>query len=64
MFTAPERERIEATYGAMLGEAWAALKRETLVCAVAALRAHQARVPPRFAAAEDAARLADETSLG
>ena len=88
VFTAPERERIEAlwrltalpraefdaTYGAMLGgfwryaarargEVWAALKRETLVCAVAALRARQARVLPRFAAAEDAARLAEVMSF-
>lgn len=63
----------EATYGAMLpgfwpyaalaqGEAWAALRRETLACAVAALRARQARVLPRFAAAEDAARLAEVMS--
>ena len=88
VFTAPDRERIEAlwrltalpraefdaTYGAMLagfwrygasarGEAWAALRRETLVCAVAALRARQARVLPRFAAAEDAARLAEVMSF-
>ena len=88
VFTAPERERIEAlwrltalpraefdaTYGAMLGgfwrfaaaargEAWAALRRETLACAVAALRARQARVLPRFAAAEDAARLAEVMSF-
>ena len=88
VFTAPERERIEAlwrltalpraefeaTYGAMLagfwrwaaaarGEAWAALRRETLVCAVATLRARQARVLPRFAAAEDAARLAEVMSF-
>ena len=88
MFTAPERERIEAlwrltalpraefeaTYGAMLGgfwryaasargEAWAALRRESLACAVAALRARQARVLPRFAAAEDAARLAEVMSF-
>ena len=88
VFTASERERIEAlwrltalpraefdaTYGTMLGgfwryagraqgEAWAALKRETLVCAVAALRARQARVLPRFAAAEDAARLAEVMSF-
>ena len=87
VFTAPERERIEAlwrltalpraefeaTYGAMLGgfwryaasaggEAWAALRRETLACAVAALRARQARVLPRFAA-EDAARLAEVMSF-
>ena len=88
VFTAPERERIEAlwrltalpraefdaTYGEMLGgfwryaasargEAWAALKQETLACAVAALRARQARVLPRFAAAEDAARLAEVMSF-
>ena len=89
VFTAPERERIEAlwrltalpraefeaTYGAMLGgfwryaasaggEAWAALRRETLACAVAALRARQAaRVLPCFAAAEDAARLAEVMSF-
>ena len=88
VFTAPERERIEAlwrltalpraefdaTYGAMLGgfwryaasargEEWAALKRETLACAIAALRVRQARVLPRFAAAEDAARLAEVMSF-
>ena len=88
VFTAPERERVEAlwrltalpraefeaTYGAMLGgfwrwaagargEAWTALRRETLACAVAALRARQARVLPRFAAAEDAARLAEVMSF-
>ena len=88
VFTAPERERVEAlwrltalpraefdaTYGAMVGgfwrwaasargEAWAALRRETLACAVAALRARQARVLPRFAAAEDAARLAEVMSF-
>ena len=44
------------------GEAWVALRRETLVCAVAALRARQARLP-RFAAAEDAARLAEVMSF-
>ena len=88
VFTAPERERIEAlwrltalpraefdaTYGVMLGgfwryaasargEVWAALRRETLVCAVAALRARQARVLPRFAAAADAARLTEVMSF-
>ena len=88
VFTATERERIEAlwrltalpraefdaTYGAMLGgfwryaasargEAWTALRRESLTCAVAALRARQARVLPRFAAAEDAARLAEVMSF-
>ena len=88
VFTAPERERVEAlwrltalpraefdaTYGAMLdgfwryaasarGGAWAALRRETLACVVAALRARQARVLPRFAAAEDAARMAEVMSF-
>ena len=72
--TALPRAEFEATYGAMLGgfwryagsargEAWAALRRETLICAVAALRARQARVLPRFAAAEDAARLAEVMSF-
>ena len=72
--TALPRAEFDATYGAMLGgfwryaarargEAWAALKRETLACAVAALRARQARVLPRFAAAEDAARLAEVMSF-
>ena len=72
--TALPRAEFGATYGAMLGgfwryaarargEAWTALKRETLACAVAALRARQARVLPRFAAAEDAARLAEVMSF-
>ena len=72
--TALPRAEFEATYGVMLGgfwryaasargEAWATLRRETLVCAVAALRARQARVLPRFAAAEDAARLAEVMSF-
>ena len=72
--TALPRAEFEATYGAMLGgfwrwaarargEAWTALRRETLICAVAALRARQARVLPRFAAAEDAARLAEVMSF-
>ena len=72
--TALPRAEFDATYGAMLGgfwryaagargEAWTALRRETLVCAVAALRARQARVLPRFAAAEDAARLAEVMSF-
>ena len=72
--TSLPRSEFEATYGVMLGgfwryaasargEAWAALRRETLVCAVAALRARQARVLPRFAAAEDAARVAEVMSF-
>ena len=72
--TALPRAEFDTTYGAMLGgfwryaasargEAWTALRRETLVCTVAALRARQARVLPRFAAAEDAARLAEVMSF-
>ena len=72
--TALPRAEFDATYGAMLdgfwryaararGEAWATLRRESLACAVAALRARQARVLPRFAAAEDAARLAEVMSF-
>ena len=72
--TALPRAEFDATYGAMLGgfwrytanargEAWVALRRESLACAVAALRARQARVLPRFAAAEDAARLAEVMSF-
>ena len=72
--TALPRAEFEATYGVMLGgfwryaastrgEAWIALRREALACAVAALRARQARVLPRFAAAEDAARLAEVMSF-
>ena len=72
--TALPREEFEATYGAMLagfwryaaaarGEAWTTLRSEALTCAVAALRARQARVLPRFAAAEDAARLAEVMSF-
>ena len=62
--TALPRAEFEATYGAMLGgfwryaasarsEAWTALRRETLACAVAALRARARRAccraspPPR-----------------
>ena len=72
--TALPRAEFDATYGTMLGgfwryaasaqgEEWAALRRESLACAVAALRARQARVLPRFAAAEDAARLAEVMSF-
>ena len=72
--TALPRAEFEATHRAMLGgfwryaesargEAWTALRCETLACAVAALRARQARVLPRFPAAEDAARLADVMSF-
>ena len=72
--TALPRDEFEATYGAMLagfwryaaaarGAAWTAVRSEALTCAVAALRARQARVLPRFAAAEDAARLAEAMSF-
>ena len=72
--TALPRDEFEATYGVMLrrfwryvaaarGQAWAALRSESLTSAVAALRARQARVLPRFAAAEDAARLAEAMSF-
>ena len=45
------------------GRVLAALRRESLACAVAALRARQARVLPCFAAAEDATRLAEVMSF-
>ena len=72
--TALPRDEFEATYGVLLGrfwryvsgatgEAWSALRSEALTCAVAALRARQAHVIPRFAAAEDAARLAEVMSF-
>ena len=72
--TALPREEFETTYGTMLrgfwrcvsapqGAAWAALKAEALTCAVAALRARQARMLPRSAGAEDAARLAEVMSF-
>ncbi len=72
--TALPRDAFEATYGVMLGrfwryvsapkgEAWTMVKSESLTCAVAALRARQAHVLPRFGAAEDAARLAEVMSF-
>ena len=72
--TAPPRAEFDATYGDMLarfwrcvaapqGEVWTELKHEALTCAVAALRVRQARVLPRFGAAEDAARLAEVMSF-
>ena len=72
--TALPRDVFDATYGAMLagfwryvrapkdGE-WAVLKDRALTCAVAALRVRQACVLPKFAAAEDAARLAEGMSF-
>ena len=72
--TALPRDEFDATYGGMLvrcwryvaapeGECWTALKSESLTRAVAALRVRQAHVLPRFAAAEDAARLAEVMSF-
>ena len=72
--TALPRDAFEMTYGVMLGrfwrylsapkgEAWKALRSESLTCAVAALRARQAHILPRFGAAEDAARLAEVMSF-
>ena len=72
--TALPREEFDATYGGMLarcrryvaapgGGPWAAVGAEALARATAALRVRQARVLPRFAAAEDAARLAEVMSF-
>ena len=72
--TALPGEEFDATYGGMLarcwryvaapeGERWTAVKSEALTCAAAALRVRQAHVLPRFAAAEDAARLAEAMSF-
>ena len=72
--TALPRDGFEATYGVLLGrcwryvsaaggEAWTSLRSEALTAAVAALRARQARVLPRFTAAEDVARLAEVMSF-
>ena len=58
----PAPQEFEATHGVMLGrfwrylsavngEPWPTVPSESLTCAVAALRARQAHVPPRFAAA-------------
>ena len=72
--TALPRDVFDMTYGAMLAgfwryvrtqkdDAWTTLREQALTCAVAALRVRQARVLPRFAAAEDAARLAEGMSF-
>lgn len=72
--TALPREVFDATYGAMLAgfwryvrapqdDAWTVLKEQALTCCIAALRVRQAHVLPRFAAAEDAARLAEGMSF-
>ena len=72
--TALPRAEFDATYGVLLercwrciggpdGEDWTALRNDALACAVAALKARQAHVLPRFGAAEDAARLAEVMSF-
>ena len=72
--TALPRAEFDATYGVMLercwryvaapaGADWTTLKDEALTCAVAALRVRQARVLPRFGAAEEAARLHEVMSF-
>ena len=72
--TALPREEFDATYGELLrrcwrsigrarGAEWTVLRERTLKCAVAALKARQAHVLPRFAAAEDSSRLAEVMSF-
>ena len=72
--TALPREEFDATYGEMLaryrrcvaagrGPAWAAVWDQAMACATAALKVRQARIVPRFAPAEDAARLAEAMSF-
>ena len=72
--TALPRHEFDKTYQAMLerawrwiavgdGDAWADLKRDVLSNMIAALRARQARILPRFAAAEDASRLTEVMSF-
>ncbi|MCY3811193.1 MAG: hypothetical protein OXH15_05305 [Gammaproteobacteria bacterium] len=72
--TALPREEFDATYGEMLrgfwrciggvrGAAWTALRGRALAHAIAALKVRRAHVLPRFAAAEDAARLAEVMSF-
>ena len=72
--TALPREEFDATYGDLLRRAWRAvaagpgaewivLRDRALAHLTAALRVRQAYVLPRFAAAEDAARLAEVMSF-
>ena len=72
--TALPREEFEATYGDMLtrswrtiakaaGVEWVVLRDEALSCALAALKVRQARILPRHAPVEDAARLAEVMSF-
>ena len=72
--TALPRAEFDATYGEMLarcwrcvhagrGVEWIVLRDQALACAIAALKVRQARVLPRAAPAEDAARLAEVMSF-
>jgi len=72
--TALPRAEFDATYGELLrrcwravaaprGAHWTALRERALSCAVAALKVRQAHMLPRFAAAEDAARLTEAMSF-
>ena len=69
--TALPRAEFEATYGGLLARAWRygtgarwrGARADALAAATAALRARQARIVPRFAAAEDAARLTEVMSF-
>lgn len=72
--TALPRDEFEATYGEMLtglwrcvaraaGVEWIVLRDGALACALAALKVRQARIVPRFAPVEDAARLAEVMSF-
>ena len=72
--TALPREEFDATYGEMLaryhrrvaagrGPEWATVWDRALACATAALKVRQARIVPRFAPAEDAARLTEAMSF-
>ena len=72
--TALPRAEFDATYGDLLrrcwrvvakasGPDWTALRAGALQCAVAALKVRQAHVLPRFAAAEDSARITEVMSF-
>ena len=72
--TALPREEFDVTYGEMLaryrrriaagrGPEWSTVWNRAMTCAIAALKVRQARIVPRFAPAEDAARLAEAMSF-
>ena len=72
--TALPRDEFDVTYGGVFGRAWSygsacrgldweAVKAEILNGVTAALRARQARIVPRFAAAEDSGRLQEVMSF-